>query len=706
MDNLISTESFTPDGLMGFDITTLLIAIVIGGSIFLLLFLLYHYKTNNKNNAISSEAFAIINAKKKAERKNKILASVYHAASNLPITRKYVRTIERAYMNLCPYEDYMLIRLTSETLTITFFISSISVIAILSMNLILEQKFSAYAIACAVLIVYILSVEILSVRVRAKERKLTEEFAFYFATVKHIYLAKRNVPQAIIEAADGMSHEITMHATQIYNILSGTERKGKVREYALDPRTNKYMKLFVGQAYEASERGDTLNEHDDASLFTKNLEFLRMEMMRDAHIKEKKDFKFQGYSFMTCLWVFFMVPLRNWGIDFAADMANFYNSLGYLIMIVSFIVTMLVYDNVNKAKAVDTGNTIKDVDFFDKTASDSIIRKYMNMIEIRHTEGLEKIRKMLRETGSNSTLGAFVVRMTMYTVIGTLLGTTFFAAAHIQSRNHLLSEVNTLDGIVYVTSQNQKDAISQHILDMTREYLNEEITLDELKKDFSNRMHISNKESVENICTEIQQRIASYRNEYLKWYEFALSLLLGVGAGLLPLLSLKYRYNIALAGRNNEIRQFQSIIIMERAFPDITVQQILEEMETFSVIFRNSIRKCLNSYSAGPKEALLELRDNEIDCREFVELIDGFLAVESVGVNKAFAEVYNNREMSENSRIFLEDVLMEKKRDITDMISMIPMAVVIGGYFVVPLCYYTFSSLSGVFDMLETFNGF
>lgn len=698
MDELITYESGSNLTYVLYAVIALCCALVVVTVIRLLII-------RKKN--LDDIVFAIAAARKRAERKDKILLAVYQTAANIPIVKKYLKTIELSYMGICPYGDIALVKLTSETATIVFFASVIGVIAVLIMNYLQEGVVSLYSIGSAIVAVYFISVETLHIRVRAVEKKLAKELNHYFATVKHAYLSRRNVPLAILEAADGMSDEINLHAMQLHGILTGTDRKAKVYEYVTDPRINKHLKMFMSQAYEASEQGDTIRRGSDSSVFTRNLEFLRVEIVNDAYRKEKKDFKFRGYSMVTCLPLLVMVPLRNWGIDFSPEMIAFYSSSGYLVMVLAFLVTILVYDNVNKAKEVSFAKIVKDVNFFDRFPPYSNVKKFMNLIETRKSRLFDKIRKMLRSTGTNETLGAFVVRMVIYVLVGTLLGSTFFGVVHLQNKKLLVTNISNIDSIVYVTSKKQKQEVSQHILDMTKKYsTTREVSIKELERDFSKRMHLSNKESVSNICNEVQRRVLAYQLEYFRWYEFLVSLIFGLLSGTIPLAALVYRYKVLLSGKKDEIRQFQSVIIMNRALPGITALQILEEMEAYAGVFKGSIRKCINCYAAGPRDALLELRDSELDSPEFVEIVDGFLSVETVGVARAFAEVQNNREMSENSRAFFEDMLLEKKVDFTDTLAMIPAAVVLGGYFIGPFCYYVLGSVLDMFDMLETFNTF
>lgn len=671
------------------------------------IYLVYLFITTvlRPGSAVRSEAQAVLKAREREEKKKKILLAIYRLTEKVPLLKFYIKGTSRAYRGLCNYDDATLAKYVSETVAIAFFRCSVGALAILALNLYLDGEITLFPIACIVFLNYIICLETLQSRINAKEKALTKELTHYFASVKHIYLAKKNVPEAIKEAADGMSREIFLLSNQLYEILSGTERKEKVREYALDQSTNRYLKLFISQAYEASERMDMVHEnHEKVSLFAKNIEILRVGMLQDVCNQEKKSFRFKGYIFVATIPVFVMPVLRHWGMDFSRDMVEFYKTAGPLVEAFALLITLFSYDNINKAKMVSLLKGNKNSDFFDRKIKKGIIRKFMDAVELKHNPVFDKMRTMLKETSSNQSFGAFATRILLAVMLGTLFMVLFISSFHIRTRHSLVSEVTSLENVVYVTSIRQEEVITKNILDMTNEYLrSDDISMETLVTDFNSRMFLPNRESVNKICEEIQRRILEYRSEYFRWYEFVLSLLCGILFGFVPVLSLRYRHGIAMASKRDEIRQFQSIIIMERAFPGITIQEILEEMETFAVVYKVSLRECINSYSAGPREALVALKDRESSDTEFVEIVDGFLAVETVGAMTAFAEVENNRKMSESMHALNEDILLEKRTDYSELLSLLPTVVVMGIYFIVPFCYYVFGSIMEVFTMLEAF---
>jgi len=130
---------------------------------------------------------------------------------------------------------------------------------------------------------------------------------------------------------------------------------------------------------------------------------------------------------------------------------------------------------------------------------------------------------------------------------------------------------------------------------------------------------------------------------------------------------------------------------------------MLEEMENFARVFKPALRVCLNSYSTGPEAALRELKATEKDCEEFTELVDAFLGVEKVGVAAAFAEVAGNREMAKIDRELNEEKSLSKQTDYTDIIAIIPGALVMVVYFVGPFTINILNRLFVMYEMLKKY---
>ena len=167
-------------------------------------------------------------------------------------------------------------------------------------------------------------------------------------------------------------------------------------------------------------------------------------------------------------------------------------------------------------------------------------------------------------------------------------------------------------------------------------------------------------------------------------------------------MKLLFQLHRARAGAEYEVRQFQSIILMERRLQGTTIVGLLEDMEVFSNSFRNILRKCINSYGAGPREALLRMKE-EGGClhESFAELADGFLSVDEVGIALAFAEVEGNRRLLERMSRLEAEITMERKKDNTELLAKIPMVLSVGAYFVLPFFVYSLQGVYEIFELLE-----
>lgn len=152
----------------------------------------------------------------------------------------------------------------------------------------------------------------------------------------------------------------------------------------------------------------------------------------------------------------------------------------------------------------------------------------------------------------------------------------------------------------------------------------------------------------------------------------------------------------------NEIKQFQTILWMERRFPEMTIVGMLEDLESFSVVFQPMIRECINSYSAGPRRALLQLKKNGVKRHPaFAELVEEFLAVDEVGIEAAFAGVENNRKMLEQTEQFEADIKLEFRKDGIELLAKVPAILVVGLYFIIPFMLSALSGVSDVFTLIE-----
>ena len=442
------------------------------------------------------------------------------------------RLLQKRYRKLCPYGEERLNEIVNADHRLVILVVTLLSVGIVFWNALFHLFSTCYVVGCVVLFSYISFCEIAGKREQRVSDTLHEEFITYLAAVKHSFLSGKNVANAVITAAEEFGEEIRLHAAVLYRILSEGMRKEKVREYVLFEPYDRYLKLFLVQAYEASEKGDVMLS-EDVSLFSENLEHLRLVVMEELYHERKKRFEYAGYLFVSLMPVVFMPLFKQWGISFSAELFGFYNSIGKLLELVALAVAYVIYCFLCMARAVGYS------------------------------------------TESNP---------------------------------------------VFLFSRLQE------------------------------------------------------------WY----------------------RKRLLKEQAEYEIRQFQSVLCMERRMTDNTIIELLEDMEIFSRLFRAELRNCINSYAAGPEKALRRLRENGRNLHPaFAELADGFLAVDEVGIRKAFAEVENNRDRLEKMSRLEAEIQLEKRKDGIDLLSKIPMMITLGAYFIIPFFVISLQGVYEVFYILD-----
>ena len=152
----------------------------------------------------------------------------------------------------------------------------------------------------------------------------------------------------------------------------------------------------------------------------------------------------------------------------------------------------------------------------------------------------------------------------------------------------------------------------------------------------------------------------------------------------------------------NEVMQFQTIILMLMKIERVNVEMILEWLERYSNIFREPISKCVNNYEAGAWEALEELK-NEVNFEQMLRIIEGLQsAVEKIPIREAFDELDNEREYYQAKRKESNERLIKRKGMIGKVIGFAPLVLLFVEYLIVPLIAIGLFSMTNTMSTMTT----
>lgn len=601
------------------------------------------------------------------------------------------------FLCICPYGKEKLNKLVSGCMARLFLVSIVSIIGFCCWNAVWGWNSFSYLAEGIVLAVYIAGIEVPNYQLQEIENKVYRELLTYLSRVKHRYMSCHHMANAIFDAGDGMSYEIQRLAIELYRILVESNRKETVRKYILYHKTNKYLKLFLIQAYEVSEKGDLF--------FAENIEQLRLELMEELYRRRRRVHEFSGYVFVATTPFFFMPVLRQWGIEFAPELDFFYAGTGILLETVTFIVTMVIYGLIVQAKEIALFSEVSAKTQLDFTFlyKNSVISFLIRQLENSFLNFQKIVNRLIVQSGVRTECGK--VFFQMFTLaVGAFLGmSVFFLGLHEREQKAVLEKVSSIETIAPVAGEEKRMVLTGYILQITKEFAGKrDVTEAEICTRLRENIRLGNDSMEDAVVQEILMKLEQYEASKGSLAEVFYCFCIGILAGMFPLLKLSYRKHTIAAGAVYEVRQFQSVILMERKLQGMTVIGLLEDMEVFSGCFRNCLRRCINSYGAGPEAALLRLKEEGSRIHEsFSELADAFLSVDEVGIELAFAEVEGNRRLLEKMTQLEADIRMERKKDSTDLIAKIPMVLTVGAYFILPFFVHSLKGAYEVFELLE-----
>jgi hypothetical protein len=198
------------------------------------------------------------------------------------------------------------------------------------------------------------------------------------------------------------------------------------------------------------------------------------------------------------------------------------------------------------------------------------------------------------------------------------------------------------------------------------------------------------------------EKIDTIKKAYLHWYEVLIACIVMLIGYRGPNIILLFQMKMRKLEMENEVMQFQTIILMLMKIERVNVEMILEWLERYSNIFRDPISKCVNNYESGPWEALEEMK-NEVSFPQFIRIIESLqAAVEQIPIREAFDELDTERAYYQEKRKESNEILISRKSMIGKVLGFAPMVVLFVGYLILPLCVIGMTSMSSAFTTMSS----
>ena len=546
------------------------------------------------------------------------------------------------------------------------------------------------------------------------DNKLLREQINFFSEIRHAYHEYNMVEEAIYQVAqDDEQVEMSRQAEKIYEVLISDDPEGELEKY-YDVAPNSYLKEFAGVSYLTKEFGD--RKVDGASLYLKNLNNITQEMQLEILKRDKLDYVFQSLSLISIVPILFMEPIKNWAVGQFSFTASFYNGRGGMIMqILILVLTFVCYLLTRKLKdngSVNMNTKNTENPWQAKLYKIKLVKKFVDLfIPKEGTKEYRKLQQNMKDAASKDKMEWIYINRLLLCLVTFIVSIVVIMYLH----NLVIQNVYTDPTANYDIIGQMSDREMQSAMEITEsdnDYIyhfrgNTEVTEDDIIREMErgriNQDYLESTPDEMQVAAErILDKIQLVNSENMQWFEILIAMVLAVIAYNAPIWMLKFQAKMRQLEMEDEVMQFQTIILMLMRIERVNVEIILEWLERYANIFKEPISKCVNNYESGPWEALEQLKE-DVSYQEFIRIVESLqAAVEKIPIADAFDELDTERDYYQARRKESNERLISRKGMIGRGIGFAPMVVIFVGYLIIPLVFIGLTSMSTSMSGMQT----
>ena len=633
-----------------------------------------------------------------------IYQKLYLIYSRTPFIKRYILKLRRRLEILNIDDEYITRRDSAKIMT-----KALVVLIPLIILTILMTK-SNYLLMFILLMFEIFMIDILiEGSVDKKDDELLVQQIDFFSEIRHAYHEFNMVEEAIYQVSQDDEKEVSRQGEKIYEILISDDPETELEKY-YDVAPNNFLKEFAGLSYLTKEFGD--RKVDGASLYLKNVDNITQEMQIEILKRDKLNYVFRSLSFISIAPVLLLEPLKNWAVSNFSFVKNwYYGKSGMIVQILILIITFVSYILVRKLKDngsvnMDTKNT--ENPWQAKVYKNKIGKKIVDLfLPKKGTKEYKKVSDLLKDAASPLKMEWVYINRICIAIVTFIASIFMFMYLHQVAIDYEYTQpttdYNMLSGM---TAKDEKKAMElteqdNIYLDMFRGKLNTTTKDIEKALKISKYYKDSTSEEITTAAKRIYDKLQVVNSEYLKWFEILLACAFAILGYMAQIWILMFQAKMRQLEMEDEVMQFQTIILMLMRIERVNVEIILEWLERYSNIFKSQITRCVNDYEAGAWEALENLK-NDISYLPMIRIVESMqAAVEKIPIKDAFDELDSEREYYREKRKESNDRLIKRKGMIGKVIGFAPMVCMFVGYLIVPLVFIGLTSMSSTFSSMS-----
>ena len=429
--------------------------------------------------------------------------------------------------------------------------------------------------------------------------------------------------------------------------------------------------------------------------------------------RDKLNYVFRSLSLISIAPVLFLEPLKNWAISNFSFVRSWYNGKsGIIVQILILVITFISYVLVRKLKdngSVNTSTQNTQNPWQAKVYKNKFAKKIIDLfIPKDGTKDYKKMTDLLTDAASPLKMEWVYVNRICIAIVTFCVSLLVFVQLHRVAIDYEYTQPTTDYNLMGgMSSKDEQKAIEltkqdNIFLDMFRGKL--KTTEKDVERAIKNSKYYQDAtdKEIKKATERIYGKIQVVNSEYLQWFELLLAFVFGILGYMSQEWILMFQVKMRQLEMEDEVMQFQTIILMLMRIERVNVEIILEWLERYSNIFKSQITKCVNNYEAGAWEALEELK-NSISYMPLIRIVESMqAAVEKIPIKDAFDELDAERDYYREKRKESNARLISKKAMVGKVIGFAPMVCLFVGYLIIPLVFIGLTSMSSTFSQMSS----
>ena len=675
-----------------------LIAVSVIGMVVLLVYFQLVKNKYKKNSALfAQDQLVVKNRGTVKDGFDRIYQIVYLTFVKMPIIKYYTKKTRLKMEMSNDYTEYELRRRTGKSMLIALIFLFASLFVFINL---VDDLYMSLMIIIGVLII---TEKIIDLGITSVSEKILRQLPEVFTTIRHAFHEHGMIEESFSEAIDEFADkEIGPQLKRIKEAMLSTNPETELERY-YDTAPNRFLKLFAGVSYLTLDLGD--KKVDGTSVYLKNLNNILTEIHLEILKRDKINYMFRSLTIIAVVPLFAIKPLQGWAESNFPALSNFYNSsIGFImqsLIIVSIFISYLMLRIIREDSEEIKFDRVSGRKWQDKAYKYPFVKTVVDAFKSKpHTRKNRKETILIKNTNAYLTIEwLYVNKLTAAAVTFVLVLILMFNMQRIDV-SAVYNQISD-EFLSFGKLSEEQEAAAQALNERDKSYIdkykNKNVTKEELEMEFTDAATGTvDQEAVD----RVYDKINTVNNSYIKFWHVLVSLICAIIAYYMPTLILFLKNKIREMEKENEIMQFQSIILMLMYIDRIDVQTILEWLERFSYAFKEPISTCLNNYEAGAEAALEQLKE-DVPYKDFERIVEQLIsAVERIPIRDAFDELESERAFFHERRKDGNERLVQKKVTYGKVLGFAPMVILIGGYLVAPLMIVSIMQMMTYFSTM------